>query len=159
MIRDADLIKQLGIKDFEYFADHSTFIDPESDIYWSKMLFNLHGDKWRQMRSTLSPSFTSSKMKTMFHLMKDCGESFANYFNNDQDKMKNIDMRDIFGRFTNNIIASLAFGIKCDSLTNRNNEFYLRSKELTNFTSFSKMLSFVILSISMKLAKVSICVF
>lgn len=154
MIRDLELIKQLGIKDFDHFMDHREFISPELDTLWSKNLLNLRGDKWRHMRATLSPSFTSSKMKAMFHLMKECGESFANYFVQNPDATKEVDMKDAFTRYSNDIIASLAFGIKCDSLTDRNNEFYMMGKDATNFTSFSKNIGFALTLINKNLAKV-----
>jgi cytochrome P450 family 9 len=40
-------------------------------------------------------------------------------------------MKDTFTRYTNDVIATSAFGIKVDSLTDENNEFYTMGKKLT----------------------------
>jgi cytochrome P450 len=37
------------------------------------------GQRWKDMRSTLSPAFTSSKMKTMFVLMSDCCQQLVDF--------------------------------------------------------------------------------
>jgi hypothetical protein len=37
------------------------------------------GQRWRDMRSTLSPVFTSSKMKTMFMLVSECSEQLIDF--------------------------------------------------------------------------------
>lgn len=34
----------------------------------------LHGEEWRQMRATLSPAFTGSKMRLMLDLVSDCAD-------------------------------------------------------------------------------------
>ncbi|KAJ8916081.1 hypothetical protein NQ315_004447, partial [Exocentrus adspersus] len=65
MLRDPELIKQLTVKDFEHFTDHRTFIPEDADPLWGKNLFALTGERWRDMRTILSPSFTSSKMRSM----------------------------------------------------------------------------------------------
>lgn len=107
------------------------------------------------MRSTLSPAFTSSKMRTMFALIKECAENFTNYF---QKKMQvkneviDVEMKDIFTRYTNDVIATTAFGIKCDSLTDQTNEFYMAGKEITTFkvSAIFKMIGFLFLMPVMK---------
>lgn len=38
------------------------------------------GQKWRDMRGTLSPAFTSSKMRQMFVHVAECGEQMANHY-------------------------------------------------------------------------------
>lgn len=38
------------------------------------MLINFIGQEWKDMRSTLSPAFTSSKIKLMVPLMEEVGE-------------------------------------------------------------------------------------
>jgi len=42
-------------------------------------------------------------------------------------------MKDLFTRYTNDVIATAAFGIECDSLSNPKNEFYKMGRDLTNF--------------------------
>ncbi|KAF5271172.1 hypothetical protein FQR65_LT17687 [Abscondita terminalis] len=133
MIRDLDLIKRITIKDFDHFTDHNSFTTEEVEPLLGKNLFNLKGQRWRDMRATLSPSFTSSKMKIMFSLMSECAEEFVQYFRNQKDQLQEVEIRDIFTRFTNDVIATTAFGLKCNSLENKNNEFYLMGKKVTSF--------------------------
>ncbi|XP_044272812.1 cytochrome P450 9e2-like [Tribolium madens] len=140
-IRDLDLIKQIIVKDFEYFTDHQHFIWEENDPLWSQNLFSLKGQKWREMRTTLSPTFTSSKIKYMFTLVLKNGEQFVQYFLDKNEDFMQFEMKDIFTRFTNDVIASSAFGVEFDSLREPENEFYLMSKAVTDFTGFWKILA------------------
>ncbi|XP_063915540.1 cytochrome P450 9e2-like [Zophobas morio] len=153
LVKDPDLIKQITVKDFDHFLDHRSLIPEDSEPLWSKNLFALTGKAWRDMRSTLSPAFTSSKMKHIFTLISQNGEQFVNHFLKKDEKLITVEMRDIFTRFTNDIIASAAFGIECDSLSNRNNEFYLMGKETTNFSGFRKIFSFFLIMLIPKVAK------
>ncbi|KAJ6649589.1 putative cytochrome P450 9f2 [Pseudolycoriella hygida] len=57
VIRDPYLIKQLGVKDFDHFVDHKFLLDADPSLF-GRALFNLRGQKWRDMRATLSPAFT-----------------------------------------------------------------------------------------------------
>jgi len=79
VIRDLDIIKSVGVKNFEMFPDHRSFIDEVNDPLFGKNLVSLRGEKWRDVRTLMSPAFTSSKMKAMFKLMSDCGANFANF--------------------------------------------------------------------------------
>jgi len=40
---------------------------------------SLTGQKWKDMRSTLSPAFTSSKMRNMFVLITECGKQLGEF--------------------------------------------------------------------------------
>jgi cytochrome P450 len=48
-----------------------------SVTYWH--CYSLTGQRWKDMRSTLSPAFTSSKMKNMFVLMTECGRQLSEF--------------------------------------------------------------------------------
>lgn len=110
------------------------------------------------MRSTLSPAFTSNKMRTMFVLICECADQFVDYFTKqvDPNKPLTIEMKDVFSRFANDVIATTAFGIKCDSLNEKNNDFYLMGKEVSDFsgTRGLKFLAHTICPYLMKVLKI-----
>ncbi|XP_017777890.1 PREDICTED: cytochrome P450 9e2-like [Nicrophorus vespilloides] len=152
MINDVDLIKRIGIKDFDHFHDHPGYSHEDIDPLWNKNLFAINGEKWRNMRTTLSPSFTSSKMKIMFNLLNDCAEQFALYFKEQKEDVITVELKDIFTRYTNDVIATAAFGIKCDSLRDKDNEFYKNGLSITDFSGI-EILKFFMFQISPTLAK------
>ncbi|KAF2888287.1 hypothetical protein ILUMI_17886, partial [Ignelater luminosus] len=152
MLCDPELIKKITVKEFETFPQHRPFLPQDTDPLWSKNLFAMRGgERWQDMRSTLSPSFTSSKMRMMFELMKDCSKQFSNYYLN-KNGMVTVEFKDAFTRFANDVIATTAFGVTCNSLENKENEFYIMGKRVATFTGLRGML-FLIHAISPTISK------
>ncbi|XP_020298107.1 cytochrome P450 9e2-like [Pseudomyrmex gracilis] len=129
LIRDLELVKSVMVKNFNTFMDHIDFVDETLDPLIGNLLIALRGEKWREVRSVLSPAFTSSKMKNMFKLMSECGIDFCDYLRQLSPENRMTDMKDVLSRYTNDVIATCAFGIKVDSLKNPNNDFYVYGKE------------------------------
>ena len=77
LIRDLELVKNILVKDFQYFIDRITSFDEKLDPLWSKILFATKGQRWRHWRTNLTPVFTSGKMKMMFYLVDTCGKELA----------------------------------------------------------------------------------
>ncbi|XP_057322699.1 cytochrome P450 9e2-like [Microplitis mediator] len=143
MIRDLDILKNITVKNFEHFVDHRSFTDPEAEPLFSNNLFSLKGDQWREIRNLLTPAFTSSKMKAMFKLMSECANNFSDFLVDQSQKgLTEFNSKDIFSRYTNDTIATCAFGISVDSMKNPDNEFYVLGKRVTNFEGL-QMLKFV----------------
>lgn len=150
------MIKQIAIKDFDHFVDHFRLIPEDCDPLWAGNLFALQGQKWREMRATLSPAFTSSKMKQIFQMISKNGEQFVNHFLNENQELIEVEMKDIFTRFTNDVIANTAFGVECDSLKNPTNEFYLMGAQVTDFSTFDKSIKLMGFFIIPQVMRVSI---
>jgi cytochrome P450 family 9 len=66
-----------------------------------------------------------------------------------------VEMKDLFTRYTNDVIATSAFGIGCDSLNDPKNEFYVMGKNITNVGGVRALILFGYM-ISPKLMKVRI---
>ncbi|XP_021918285.1 cytochrome P450 9e2-like isoform X2 [Zootermopsis nevadensis] len=171
MLKDPELIKTIAVKDFEYFMDHRAIFSKDGEPVWSRGLFSLKGQRWREMRSTLSPAFTSSKMKTMFVLLSECCEQFVNFleqcYQHTPQKGCNIEkdgdvlvleMKDFYTRYTNDVIATAAFGIGVDSLKNPTNEFYRMGQDLTYMGGLRvfKWLAYVAMTKLMQKLRVSV---
>ncbi|CAG9827136.1 unnamed protein product [Diabrotica balteata] len=125
-VRDLDLIKAITIKDFEHFTDHFTFF--QSDPILGNNLFELQGERWKDMRSTLSPAFTSAKMKGMYTFIEETAKNFTQHLYD--MNAEEIEFKKEFTMFSNDVIATCAFGINCDSFNNENNEFFSMGTEL-----------------------------
>lgn len=63
-----------------------------------------------------------------------------------------MEMKDLFSRYTNDIIATCAFGLKVSSIAEPNNRFYLKSQKLTR-QSFWQAMKFILLVSAPRLAK------
>lgn len=141
------------MKKFDHFTDHNNNIDPNTEPIFGNSLLALKGDKWRNMRATLSPAFTSRKMKAMFSFMIECAVEFTNYFENEGEEVIEIEMKDAFRRYTNDVIASAVFGVKTNSLVNKRNDFFEMGKSITNF-GLIRTIKFFALSLLPRLCKV-----
>ena len=72
IFRDPNIIKNVLVKDFSSFHDRGFFMDEELEPLAGHLFF-LRGNRWRNLRVKLSPTFTSGKMKMMFQTLVDCG--------------------------------------------------------------------------------------
>ena len=64
VINDLDIAKRILIKDFDHFIDRRQLdLAEEPNKYLMNMLTTMTGDKWKAMRSLISPVFTSGKLK------------------------------------------------------------------------------------------------
>lgn len=75
------------------------FVPAEVDPFMGGNLVGLRGRKWRDMRATLSPAFTSSKMKGMFIFMSECARDFTSFFLKEcNGKVMEVEAKDLFTR-------------------------------------------------------------
>ncbi|CAG0920705.1 unnamed protein product [Notodromas monacha] len=127
---DPEIIKAITIKDFDNFVDRRALI-PENQKYVSKFLSVLHGQDWKDVRSGVSPVFSSGKIKRMSRLMEECCTSLVKVTEDRAAKNKGIiELKELFGVYTMDIIASCAFGTKIDALDDPNNPFIIKSQKV-----------------------------
>lgn len=119
---DCDLIKTILVKDFNHFMDRQIYYN-ERDDPLSAHLAALQGTRWKNLRSKLTPTFTSGKLKGMVPIVVGVADEFRKVLAETIKKDDILDMRDVLGRFTTDVIGSCAFGIDCNSLKDPNGEF------------------------------------
>lgn len=126
MIRDPELIKSVMVRDFDSFVDRPT-LRLRNSPYTENMLLNIKGQHWKSVRALLTPTFSSGKLKAMGSLVDQCGQQLAAYLRaqtaGKAGSVVELEMKELFGRFTLDVIASCAFGVQCDSLKDPEAEF------------------------------------
>jgi cytochrome P450 family 9 len=156
ILTDIDLIKRLTIKDYDFFLNHQT--SSGADEIFDRTLFSLQDKKWRDMRSTLSPIFTSSKMKSMFGLLTAHVGDFIKFYEGKAKRGEEIivDALDLFLKFTSDGISTTVMGFEADCVTNEDSYIYGRVKSLTNdFLGGAASLKFVLATMFPKLYKLT----
>lgn len=122
VVKDPEFIKDVLIKDFTVFS-HRGFKVSEKVEPLSQHLFNLETERWRPLRSKLSPIFTSGKLKNMFPLLIECADHLKSFLKLQVDKHSAIECRELTAKFTTDVISVCVFGFKTNSLSEKDSEF------------------------------------
>lgn len=136
VIRDIEMIKKITSKDFDHFVNHRFHVEQESDPLIGRSMFATRNQQWKDVRSTVSPAFTGSKMRLMMQLVTECASEVCEYI---ESEMKNgileLNFKDLASRFVANSVATSAFGFKVNTLKDRENEFYERGYSAANLST------------------------
>ncbi len=97
-IRDPELVKNILTKDFDYFFDRSFHLTIRNEPL-THHLFNLTGDKWKMLRTKLKPTFSPSRIKTMFNLVNECVDEMISVINDSISENQTLEMKDLLARY------------------------------------------------------------
>ncbi|CAD7086708.1 unnamed protein product [Hermetia illucens] len=138
IIRDLNLIKRILIKDFNHFANRFSTVDPHADILGYYNMFFVKNPEWKEVRTSITPVFTSGKLKQMFGLVSEIGNQLdAHLCSLKPDPKTNqlsLEMKEMCALYTTDVIASVAYGIQANSLKNPNGEFRSNGRKIFGFT-------------------------
>lgn len=147
IVTDAEIIKQITVKDFDSFVNHDLNFNEEIDKLSGKMLVALTNDEWRNMRNILSPIFTSSKMKMMFGILSDSANEFIDvHLEKSKSGKLIVDCKEMFSRYTVDGISTAVLGFKGDCVKNEESELFKFVQRMMSPTFFDgiKLVVFMI---------------
>lgn len=119
---DPELIKAVLIKDFGHFVNRGMFFNERTDPVGAS-LFSLEGEKWKNLRAKLTPTFTSGKIKGMFPAVLKISDEFNRMVVKESTDDSQWHLKGLLGKFTADVIGTCAFGLECNGLTNPDNQF------------------------------------
>ncbi|XP_034952670.1 cytochrome P450 6k1-like [Chelonus insularis] len=124
LFRDPELVKNVLVRDFNYFQDRYARASPH-DRLGDANLFLLKNPAWKLVRTKLTPIYTSGRLKKMFELMVEIGNDLSTHMENLhlEGEGKTLEMKELAAKFTTDMIATTAFGVKANSLNDPNAEF------------------------------------
>lgn len=124
IITDLDLVQNIMVTDFDCFHDRGMYYNEYHDPL-SAHLFALKGEKWKMLRTKLTPFFDAGKMSTtIFDTVQIVAEHFKVFMERTIDANEtDVEMKSVFGKYTMDVIGSCAFGIDCSTLHDENEQF------------------------------------
>jgi len=152
LITDPEIVKQVTIKDFDHFVDRREFKIEGKDEYANDMLTLTKGAHWKGVRSALSPTFSSGKMKNMFPLVMAKADTLMKKLHKITGNGEStVDMKNYLGRLTVDVIGSCAFGFESNCIEDETAEFERKLAKASD-QGIEIFFQFIVASISPKLA-------
>lgn len=137
---DLDVLNQVCIKGFSKFRNRSVF--GVENRYERHLLFRLRDDEWHLIRSILSPTFSSGRMKIIFKLHDRCTDVLIDSY---ADKLKEssvVDPTELFRNF--GISSSLSAFFSINPKDDDKKVLVEKSKGFGTFKLWRFILSFVV---------------
>nr|8GK3_A Chain A, Cytochrome P450 3A7 [Homo sapiens]8GK3_B Chain B, Cytochrome P450 3A7 [Homo sapiens]8GK3_C Chain C, Cytochrome P450 3A7 [Homo sapiens]8GK3_D Chain D, Cytochrome P450 3A7 [Homo sapiens]8GK3_E Chain E, Cytochrome P450 3A7 [Homo sapiens]8GK3_F Chain F, Cytochrome P450 3A7 [Homo sapiens]8GK3_G Chain G, Cytochrome P450 3A7 [Homo sapiens]8GK3_H Chain H, Cytochrome P450 3A7 [Homo sapiens]8GK3_I Chain I, Cytochrome P450 3A7 [Homo sapiens]8GK3_J Chain J, Cytochrome P450 3A7 [Homo sapien len=130
-ITDPDMIKTVLVKEcYSVFTNRRPF----GPVGFMKNAISIAEDEeWKRIRSLLSPTFTSGKLKEMVPIIAQYGDVLVRNLRREAETGKPVTLKHVFGAYSMDVITSTSFGVSIDSLNNPQDPFVENTKKLLRF--------------------------
>ncbi|CAO2630638.1 Cytochrome P450 3A11 [Lemmus lemmus] len=142
-IADPDMIKNILVKDTYSVFTNRRDIGPVGMM--SNAVSIAKDEDWKRIRALLSPTFTSGKLREMFPIIEQYGDILVKYLKREADKGKPLNMKEVFGAYSMDVITSTSFGVKVDSLNNPKDPFVEKARKFLKIDFFDPFFFSIIL--------------
>ncbi|XP_046482187.1 probable cytochrome P450 6a13 [Neodiprion pinetum] len=132
---DPDMVKDIMIKNFDSWSNRGLTSNPEVDPI-SQHIANLDGKMWKVVRTKLTPTFTSARLKSMHYLVLECAKNLEKYLDAVVRKNEPIEAREVGAKYTTDVIGSCVFGIQMNSLNDEDAAFRKMGKRIVGGSGY-----------------------
>ncbi|KAF7379153.1 hypothetical protein HZH68_016998 [Vespula germanica] len=114
LIRDPELIKTVLQTSFSSFHENAMKVDQDVDPLMAKNPFFTKGDEWLVGRKRLTYAFSSMRLKILSETVRKVCKKFDDYLYKKikEDQRIEFETKDLFSRFTGEVVANAGYGIE-----------------------------------------------
>ncbi|UYV62165.1 TBXAS1 [Cordylochernes scorpioides] len=144
LVNDPEIIKLIEVKNFQSAPNRSNLLElrdaPPKPGEPDDSIITYRGDRWKKIRSILSPSFTINKMKLMAPVITNCINDLMSNLAAVKEQ-NDIEIYDLYKRLTMDVIGRTAFGIQTHVQKNPKNDLFLRYAQgvISRFPLFDQL--------------------
>ncbi|XP_064615693.1 cytochrome P450 3A24-like [Liolophura sinensis] len=124
---DADIIREVFVKEFKSFPNSKFQFKSPHDIQRNALPFIYDYPHWKAVRSIVTPTFSSGKLKQMSGFMVDSIDHVMKNVLKAADEGRTMEMKEIYGSYTMKVISAAAFGLDIDTQDEPNHPFIQNS--------------------------------
>ncbi|MBN3306390.1 CP3AR protein, partial [Amia calva] len=137
---DTSMIKSIMVKECYSLFTNRRDMKLMGPMYDS--LTVVKDEKWKRIRSVISPSFTSGRLKDVFPIVKQYADTLVT---NLQNKDQTVQIKDFIGPYSMDVVTSTSFSVNVDSLNNPNDPFLINIKKMLKFSLFNPLIFIITL--------------
>ncbi|KAM7296305.1 cytochrome P450 3A8-like [Ixodes scapularis] len=129
VVQDLEFLKYVFFKNFSNFTDRGvTMRTDEMHPILGRSVIHARGSKWKSVRSCLSPSFTTLKLKLMLDHIAEVSDVFMDVLGKKADLGKQINVLETMQGLTMDYLGRAAFGIDTSFQKDLNNPIFVTAK-------------------------------
>uniref|UniRef100_E2J7F5 Cytochrome P450-like protein n=1 Tax=Triatoma matogrossensis TaxID=162370 RepID=E2J7F5_9HEMI len=113
LIRDPSIMKDIFMKDFEYFTSNGLYSNFDNDPFGENLLF-LHGQEWKKLRLKLTRQFTPSKLRLMNDYVENIMKNATDFINKSIKQNEPIEIVKMNTNIATDVIVQAVYGIETD---------------------------------------------
>ncbi|EDV25748.1 Cytochrome P450 3A12 [Trichoplax sp. H2] len=114
LVSDYEMIKKILVKNFHLFPNRRVPVKFPFD-YLNKALTVVRDQEWKNIRDTITPTFSANKLKAVLPIVDNSSQELRSALTSYARQGEIIDARKVFGKFTMEVILSVAFGVQLNT--------------------------------------------
>ncbi|XP_015675017.1 cytochrome P450 3A9-like [Protobothrops mucrosquamatus] len=136
-VTDPEIIKIILIKEsYSTFLNRGTFA-PRGQLKTAIVI--AEDEQWKRIRTVLSPTFTSGKLKEMFPIIQNYVKHLLALLQKKADREELVDVKKIFGAYSMDVVTSTSFGVDTDAMNNPKDPFVQQAQKLMTIDFLSPL--------------------
>uniref|UniRef100_A0A8C1WH09 unspecific monooxygenase n=1 Tax=Cyprinus carpio TaxID=7962 RepID=A0A8C1WH09_CYPCA len=160
MVTDLEMIKVIMVKEC-----YSNFINRRKRTTglagpFADGIIMVQDERWKRMRSTLSPYFTSGRLKEIFPIAVTHADRFIKNMQK-KDHEQPVKVKEVVGPYSLDVVTSSSFSVDIDSINKADDPFVTNVKKFIQFNMFNPLFLLILLfpSIAIILKKMGVTLF
>lgn len=138
VVSDPDMIKCILVEDFSNFTNRMA--PAVTSKPFADTILILRDERWKEVRSLLTPAFSAAKIKEMTPLINQACDILLSHLKVYADSGTAFDIQRSYASFTLDVVASVAFGIHVDSQKSPYENFVKNSRRFFELSVFKPLL-------------------
>ncbi|CAF1257314.1 unnamed protein product [Didymodactylos carnosus] len=127
VVSDVNLLQEIFIKQISNFNARKLTLTPIPPTSPHASLLITGGNTWKRQRQVTNPTFTTTKLKQMSALIKDCVDAFMSKLPRHCDSGEEFNIYALYKRMTMDVIFRCAFAVDTDMQTDTENIYLKRA--------------------------------
>ncbi|XP_054724068.1 cytochrome P450 3A31-like [Uloborus diversus] len=131
VVNDLDMLKQVMIKDFQHFTNRPEMFLDISPL--NKTVLALKDKRWKEVRSILTPTFSSAKIRLMTQIVNKKVDVTLKEVGKHSEKKEMFDMYELVQGLTLDVIADCALAMQTSCQENPKDTFLIAVRDFFRY--------------------------